>query len=735
MSASMINICWKHVTNTKDTEKLIGGKRRETVKENKTRRSGISKGNWIKKLRNYSPSEQQVASAPATTHTRAMKALDIPSRNESPNGVTSGSLQTPPQVLDLQTIVCEFEKGFLSPTKHEDVSNQKNFVKKLVAAFEVKYKSQNELQGSQETTPEGTPKRKSGISSPAKNNPGESQQSGKNIEITGNREEKSPEEARRSGISAHLKQFEKQDESPSRRPSRRKPAAYVSPYRIFFGEENFEDSSGVDEGETKSRNETPVTNTSSRSKPDDCKSHKRSGIFSSFGRRGSKDSLSESCASPTRSPRQNSKDSSSDCSSLSKFDREKSRRISSIPLSLNDTKTLEHVYLETSYDLVETISVGGHAIQKRTMIEDSEAVPRLDKTPKIVGAFLKKPIEVEETSIDWIPVTGKKLPRKRSLKKLLYSLTGNKLDRKSTLSSSENNLSEEPRELQDSGYDDKSCSSSSLTSLISVAEVLQQQENTYVEPERKPTLKTFGLRKLMGGGKASCDTDGAIRKSSKKRLLLTEVPREELKLDLGPCYPSPKIITMSLGRKSAPKKPPRDPAPVILKKLPKHPLCSKIPKHPFISTTKFDEPEESQEPHECRSNQEPSIIIKNDLYEVEFRASCDDICPSGSCRSLSPALSNYDVPRRFLSKSETSLIGCTTGLKTGENPIYDVPNPRPIERPRSSVFDEAQALKRSCVQHGSSIYAIPRDLKVRYATINPRMTYPKDDPISTRNGL
>lgn len=709
-------------------------KPRETVNKDK---AGGSKGNWIRKLGNYSQNERQLGSGPARTNAQAMKTLDIASSDESsgsPVGVNSGSPRTPLQAPDLESIIREFEKGFLSPTKHEDVSNQKNFVKKIVAAFEVKYKT---YESSLETTPEGTPKRRSGVFSPAKDRPEEAQRSGKKTGTTGNQEEKSPEEKKRSAISEHLKQFEKRDESPSRSdfPWKKKSAVYVSPYRIFFGEEDFEDFSGDDEDQTKSRNKRSVADASVRDKPEDCRSYKKPGILFSFGRRGSKDNSSETdTCSSLRLHRHDSKDS--DCSSLFQFDKEESRKRSNLvfsPACLDDTKTLEDVGLDTTdSELVETVSISGHVVQKTstTIDEDSRAVPRSDKTPKIVGAFLKKPIEVEHTSIDWIPITGKKLPRKKSLKKLLYSLTGKKLDRKSKLFSSERNLNEEPRELQDSGYDDKSCSSSSLTSLISVAEVLLQQENDHVEPERKSTLKTFGSRNLLDEeeDEAFSDTYSAIRKPNRRQLLLTEVPREELKLDLWPCYPPPRMVTMSLDRRTVAKKA-RTPSPVVLHKLPKHPLKSKIPKHPFVSTTKLDEPEES---HECRGTQEPSIIIKNDLYEVEFRRSCDDICVSGSCRSSSPAMSNYDVPRRFLSKSENeiSLIGCSTGIKKENEPIYDVPKPRPIERPRSSVFDEAQALKRRCVQYGSSIYAVPRDLQAKYATIKPRNAYTRNDPIS-----
>ena len=156
------------------------------------------------------------------------------------------------------------------------------------------------------------------------------------------------------------------------------------------------------------------------------------------------------------------------------------------------------------------------------------------------------------------------------------------------------------------------------------------------------------------------------------------------------------MITMSLDRKMMTKKA-SSPPPVykFLTKLPKHPYISKIPKHPFVSLTKMDE---SLEVHRYRNSYDlSSVIIKNDLYEVEFRRSCDNLFSPTSCRNFSSTTSDYDVPRTFLSENEILSIRQST-LNSKEEPIYDVPKPQGIERPRSSVYEDAVSLKRRSAQ-------------------------------------
>ncbi|KAK1117369.1 hypothetical protein K0M31_016741 [Melipona bicolor] len=153
-----------------------------------------------------------------------------------------------------------------------------------------------------------------------------------------------------------------------------------------------------------------------------------------------------------------------------------------------------------------------------------------------------------------------------------------------------------------------------------------------------------------------------------------------------------------------------------LTKLPKHPYISKIPKHPFVSLTKMDESLEFS--HEYRSYDSSSVIIKNDLYEVEFRRSCDDLLSPSSCRNFSSTANDYDVPRTFLSENELLSIRQST-LNRKKEPIYDVPKPQSIERPKSSVYEYAVSLKRRCAQmevqdNFECHYSEPSDSKIHF---------------------
>ncbi|XP_076232392.1 uncharacterized protein LOC143177941 [Calliopsis andreniformis] len=652
---------------------------------------------------------------------------------------TSASPKTPPEMPDLETIIREFEMGYLSPRKQDtdvDSFQQKNFVKKIVAAFEVKYKVYDDLktayeeeENQEKKNAESTqqPKKRSGIfSSPFRSSSKGSKHSGlsddSSDDLNQNREDAGKK--RRSGIFSTTSKYSSSDLNSSRGSG-----IFVSPFQTDSSEDrNHDDSS-------KEADRSSGIFFTSKNSFEGSKSSRKSGIFSSpFNRNGSKDvdkSDSDIYMSPVNLDRQNSKDSSSSGSEIFKFDEEESKKKVNFqfsPLkmsSLDDTSPLESIDFDVTLPQPEeTILLSGNGLPKTsTMInefpKDEAARPStLDRTPKIVGAFLKKPIEVEDTSIDWIPITGKKLPRKRSLKKLLSSLTGKKLLKKSKLFSSERNLNEEPRELQDSGYDERSCSSSSLVSLVSFTEALLHQGNSYTEPEKRISLRTFRSRQSVDEeDEAFQDAYRAVRKCNKKRLLLTEVPRAEVKLDLGPCYPTSQVLTMSLDRRMVSRKIAPSLMHTSLPRLPKHPNGCKIPKHPFVSLTKMDEFQDSDEAE--------SVVIKNDLYEVEFRKSSSDVGSSASSRDSSSAQSHYDIPRRFLSKSETEIsqIYRPTGTRRQEEPIYDVPRTRAIDRPRSSVYEDALSLKRrsvNLVQSFPSFSPLSCAMESHYDIVKPR---------------
>ncbi|XP_043253929.1 uncharacterized protein LOC122398278 [Colletes gigas] len=593
---------------------------------------------------------------------------------------------------DLESIIREFEGGFLLPRKQDagtGASKQKNFVKKIVAAFEERYKTYNDVKVEQEarndgekvsqrSTPTKTPKRRSAIfSSPFKSASG-SPDSKENCENSNDE----------SGIVS----------TPSKKNSEqskvfRRSGIFGSPFKM-----------ADDEDEAENGNGSSVSSTPSKNK-DDTKGSRRSRIVTSPFYRSEPDLERQDESSRTRSLY---------------FDLTET--------SLDDTKTVESIDLEASLpepdenDLPKT----------STMIDEGKGcknegrkVSFADKAPKIIGAFLKKPIEVEDTSIDWIPITGKKLPRKRSLKRLLASFTSRMTsDKKSKMYSSERNLCEESSERHDSGYDERSCSSSSLASLVSITEALLHQENSYAVPERRGALRTFQSRipNVQDEDEAFFDAYSTTRKLGKKRLLLNEVSREEVKLDLGPTYPSvASFATMSLNRRSICKK---VHSPALerssLTKVPKHPFLNGIPKHPFVSMTKIDKFEDTSDSE--------SVVVKNDLYEVEFRRSCVDLTTTTLFSKRSSTCSDYDVPRRFLSKSETEIPKACQSFATGshDETVYDVPRASSLERPRSGEYDDPlplSSMKRSASMTDSilpDVYATPRDKTSHYATIKPR---------------
>lgn len=659
------------------------------------------------------------------------------------------------EVPDLESIIRDFERGFRSPSKKGaartgEIPKQhtKNFVKQIVEAFEVKYKTY-ELQvaevakeaekANKRTEIVAETKQKSCLlSSPIRSGSEEF----RNVKRRDTPKRSAENSSKRRGvIFATPPKYSAEDSMAFRRSG-----VYGSPFK-FSDDEDCDQEHPANESKDAKVGSTPST-PSKRNSEGTRSNGKWSAIFSPFN--SSKESArSDIYTSPVHLECQNSKDSGSDGCSFDGFDKEEPGNGTNVPFnpprvsSLDDTITLESI---DTLDMTlpepdETIfldELENHALRKtstaigdydRSNEEDSlidpPAVFRSDKTPKIIGAFLKKPISVEDTSIDWIPITGKKLPRKKSLKKLLTSwATKRSFDKKNALFSSERNLTEETRELQDSGYDEKSSSSSSSTSLISITEALLQQENSYIEPHRRSSYKTFRPRSLDALDDAAFeDVRRDASKQPEKKLVLTEVPREQVKVDLGPAYPIPKVVvTMSLERKTpVAKKPATSPGEMkpLLPRLPKHPHLSSIPKHPFVALTKLDQPE--------YANNEP-VVIKNKLYEVEFRRSCTNIDTSNTFRNSSSSSleSNYDVPRRFLSKSETQIPdACEAVFSKPREPIYDTPRRRHQERPRSSVYEDTISTKRKnkeCIgqqQSFSQYYSSPPDTEPHYATVKP----------------
>ncbi|KAG7208263.1 hypothetical protein KM043_014509 [Ampulex compressa] len=627
----------------------------------------------MRKLGYNSPGKYKIPPCKPIKNLSDDRLAETPSRSAS-------ALEMP----DLESIIREFEMGYLSPKKREvaETSRQGSFVKKIVAAFEVKYKLYNESRLEQE---DGN----------SEENRGQSRSSAEKRKALGGNS-KSP-----------LKSIEEKGES---KPEKRRSDNFSTPLK----------SAGL------------ASRVSSLFSSPDRQEERKSEIYASPVKIGELSMGSENgAADPSRSQREDSRDSG------------KSGLLSSpFKSSLDDTCSLESVDLSDELpEPEETIILdrnpkeGANAhpypeLPRRTPLRYSRESEIRDKTPKVVGAFLKKPIEVEDTSIDWIPITGKRLPRKRSLKKLLSAITGRKKSK--ILFRSERNLSEEPRELQDSGYEERSCSSSSsLTSLLSITEVLLEQENGYVESARRSTLRTFRSSNSVYDDLEE-EEDEAVQdvrpKANSGKLLLSEVPREELKLDLGPTYPTAVgILTMSLDRRSACKQ--RSPnlldrtttTMTRVKRLPRHPFLSSIPKHPFVTMSKMEDVEESQELVE----RVPAKSTEKDPLRVEFRGSCGEPSPNSS-RSSSSVGSDYDVPRKYLSRSEPEISEARepSNRGLGGDILYDVPKSRPVERPRSSLYEDALSLKRRSAHFALNVvpdfYAFANDGEPHYATVKPR---------------
>lgn len=144
---------------------------------------------------------------------------------------------------------------------------------------------------------------------------------------------------------------------------------------------------------------------------------------------------------------------------------------------------------------------------------------------------------------------------------------------------------------------------------------------------------------------------------------------------------------------------PRFLSPVVnehVPRLPANPCVAKFPKNPFDTSTKIDPLTKLNSSRVYyNSNESSSVIIKNDLYEVEFRRSCSDLSSSNVYSSSSSVTSHYDVPRR-LSKSENEILW-KSRLNSKKEPIYDIPWSHDIVRPRSKIYDDVSPLKRKII--------------------------------------
>jgi hypothetical protein len=524
-------------------------------RKNEIGRSRLGKGNLFKWLENYAARKRQAAVGTVST-TNAMRIADrrqsCSTHQATTSSTTSESPQSPLEMSDFEDIILDFEKDYLSPSKQDGATNgrkQKNFVRKIVEAFEVKYKVHNDSKATQSDrqSQEGNKSniafvkswRKSNIFRKAFKSDSEESRASEKLDSASSTKQNS-RDADESGASPSSS--ENNSAKVLKRVSRifdwsvysvldegKDAIGYsrISEHQAEDEEGNsaiFRISCNNNEVEDEEENSAIFRISCNNNEVEDPNCSDKPWIFSpAFNRRVYMDASSSgnNCSSPVNLDHQGSKNSNSDSSSLfNRFDKTESdrgadNRFDSVKAStFDETKTMDSHELDAILS-EETIFIADDAVRKTsTMIDESpksehhsmlQEISRIDESPKVVGAFLKDPIDVENTPIDWVPITGKKLPRKTSLRKLLCSWSGRKLDKRFF---SERNLYEQLREFQDSGYDEKS-PSTSLNSLLSIAEVLLRQENSsYFEFSDRNNLKTF--KSNVEENEASCSQSRSV---------------------------------------------------------------------------------------------------------------------------------------------------------------------------------------------------------------------------------
>ncbi|KAK2584719.1 hypothetical protein KPH14_007052 [Odynerus spinipes] len=698
-----------------------------TLRDNDTKLECL-RSSWVKKLGNTSPKKFQTMSSQkisiSSIESRLHSISDVPTK-------VPVMFHPPTKMPDLETIIREFEDNFLSPTKSEASNNsttkEGSFVKKIVAAFEDKYKSYNDSKIEEDVKA-----------------------------VLDNRKVSSSNVQERS-----RSRFSLPSESPKKRAN-----IFGSTPKIFNEstankESKMSTSFNSPRDKHNRQKNTWISIFSSPFKYNASKDSKFSQIFSlSPGSKCDQNNTKTTMEEEEEDEENHRARSPWDFSEIEELNDSRFDRVSSpFKTSDDETKSIQSVDLSLTYDFEDStlLEIDVRTIEESTMIdcsdeneakgdhreeeiqtpssESSSSSKGSRRVPKIIGAFLKRPIEVEKTAVDWIPITGKKLPRKRSLKKLLSMLTRNKSNEKKRekIFSSERNINEEPRELQDSGYDEKSSTStSSLRSLASISEILLHQDHSdRLETGRRSgsKLRTFQTRNSLnrvnddnndGEQEESVDEEILLSKVTtkrKKKLRLTEVPREIVTKDLGPCYPShTATMTMSLDRRSHSKSSSRY-AP--RSRVPRHPYLSRIAKHPFVAMTKMDEIPQVGSPPKIAS----SLTNINDDRDKSFQIDREKL-PDQDCI--------YDIPRRYLSKSEPKINEVEPKNKNSEDdePIYDMPKPRSLSRPTSSIYEDALSLKRRLdylpMVTVPNFYSLSDDEEPHYATIrrgNRRVHY------------
>lgn len=363
----------------------------------------------------------------------------------------------------------------------------------------------------------------------------------------------------------------------------------------------------------------------------------------------------------------------------------------------------------------------------------SESFNKIKVAPKIVAAKLKKPIEVDhDTEIEWIPVKNQKLPRKNSFKKLLSLLTGKKKQPNgSKFFCNLNKSNEEKKSYRDSGYVEKSSSSSSISSHGSsknYSSSQQTQENIKF-PRRNSGLSTFqqptedNFEKWIGhpledntSEKSVIITDDMINK--KDRMILNEIDRSEVRTSLGPFYPLPsKNIFTDIKKK--------------LRENSAKTSSSKISKE-FINSSllsSFSNKSPVGSPQQKRS----SLCLDRELESGNSYKSLDIFNPALQLPSWKFPSDEivYDHPKNNWSQSEPYIFEASLNynqqfkVPVNDESEYHVPKIHMQTRPKSSIYEDALSVKRRTESFGTRPetpnFFVPQDTEeIHFATIKPR---------------
>ncbi|KAK0179777.1 hypothetical protein PV327_005495 [Microctonus hyperodae] len=348
-----------------------------------------------------------------------------------------------------------------------------------------------------------------------------------------------------------------------------------------------------------------------------------------------------------------------------------------------------------------------------------------ERAPKIIGAFLKKPIQVENTTIDWLPMTPTKSPsRKKSFSKIISLLTGKKIWENNIKNSLlRRKLRKYSKESQDSGYDEKS-GSSTPTTLESISSsfrnaLLHEENNPHDINERAPSMSTFQSFDPPQQNKQTEEDSFSndLIADDKTKIMFEDIPRSEVRLSLGPFYPvHPKLFRKPLDRKD------------IIKETIEETLCQ-CPSNneneyqnniPLISQSRR---------HSNISESEEKYGSSSKLFDEEFNQ--DQL--QNDVNWIFPSLHYiYDVPR-YSSISEPGMINSYEWEYHTDNNLYEsiqklnIPKVNILPRPKSSVYDDAQSLKRRSDgvnsifgESQTDFYASPTANRPKYATIKPR---------------